>query len=110
MTGFKFTSENVKEGLGCTPTHWTAECAKFCTYMTGTFSEDAVSAAKEHFKETFHNLDEGDCEYYDGEELLKLAPVEVSLYGLVCRDGKYFWTGTVKKVTFQLTVSETETE
>lgn len=82
-------------------THWAVENMKYCTSISGVFKEDPIEAAKEHFSATHYCADEGDTDYMDGEELLTLSPVGVSVYGLLKSGNEYFWTGEIKTVIFK---------
>jgi hypothetical protein len=102
MTSLHFKDDNRKLGFGQTATHWTKESMKHCTCISGTFSTDPLTAAKEYFYCEQTDCDGNNMDYWDGEDLLKETPISIDVYGLVLIDNSYYWTKEVKTITFSL--------
>ncbi len=106
MTTFGFSEEDKPDFKGQTPTHWTHYRMKYCSYINGRFSKDLLRAAKDSLvADTFNSYGDPDGIYHDCEELMENNSLSVTVYGLVCDDNKYYWTGDVKRVVLNLNIT-----
>lgn len=105
MSTLHFRNVKRSDVKGQTPTHWTNDNMQHCTCISGEFPNNPTDAAKEIFKDTYHDSDGDKFTYHDGEQLLTGKPCVVPVYGLIKIGNEFYWTGHTVQVKFTLTIT-----